>query len=128
MPEGVALRHVEAAEYAQREQRHQAVTVGRQLVYGVAAVVHAYGLHPLGPEGREVLGAQPAARLAGPGVYLPGQLAAVKALAVRQRQGAQSFGVVGQEDRLASPRRAAVRGEAFKPGPEELTVGLDIGI
>ena len=94
---------------------------------GITAVGHADGLYPLGPEGREVVGAQPAARLARPGVYALCESAAVEALAVRARQLAQGLGVAGQADHFPGPRRAPAGRKAVEPGLKQLVTGLGIG-
>ena len=45
---------VEVGEDAERDQRHDALAVGRDLVQGVAAIIHIEGLNPLWPVRRHV--------------------------------------------------------------------------
>ena len=57
--------HIKFIQNAQRNQRRNALPVGRNLVQGVAAVIAAYGLDPLRLVGRKIFGCEAAAVLFG---------------------------------------------------------------
>ena len=102
---------VEVLEDAERDQRHDALAVGRDLVQRVAAVVHLERLHPVGPVRREVGGAHRAAVLLRRRLDLCGELAAIERLALRGGDLFQRRGMFLEDEPFSGARRAAARQE-----------------
>src|SRR5262245_55693757 len=74
---------VEVVEDTERDQRHDSLAVGWDLVQGVAAVLHLERLHPVGPVRRQVGRAQRATLLLHRRFELFSKLTAIECLSLR---------------------------------------------
>ncbi len=105
---------VEVLQHPEGHQRDDALAVGRNLVQGVAAIVHLERLHPVGLVGGEVGGAHDAAVLLRVRLELLRELAAIERLAPAGGDLLQDLGVRRELEALAGARRAAAGHEIFR--------------
>ena len=103
--------HVEMRQDAQGDQRDDALTIGSDLVDGVAAVVAGHGVDPVGAMGLEVGEGHGTAVRGRIGDHALGQVAPIESLAVRLCDQLEGAGVLGQAEQLTGCRRPPARQE-----------------
>ncbi len=109
--------HVEMLQDAERDQRHDALPIRRDLVQGIAAIVHLERRHPVGLVGGEIGGAHRGFVLLRVRFDLLRDRPTVERLSLRARDVLQHVGMGRPAEALARPRRAAVRHEGLgEPG------------
>src|SRR5262249_1036493 len=100
---------VEVVEDTERDQRDNALAVGRDLVQGVTAVIHLERLHPVRPVRRQVGGAQRAALLLCRRLELFSKLTAIERLSLRGSDLFKGQCVFFENKFFARARRASSR-------------------
>ena len=95
-------------QHAQRHQRHQALTIGRQLPHIVAPVGYAYRIYPVGPVAFQIFFAKKAARFLRKSVDLVCQRPVIEGQASAFRNGFQCVGDILGAPNLACLRRSSI--------------------
>ena len=122
-----ATRRSKLLEDAERDQRHDALAVGRDLVQGVAAIVHLERLHPVGPVRRQVGGAQRAALLLRGCLELGSELAAIERLSLRGGDLFKGQCMFLENEPFSGARRASSRQERLGEAGQVLQL-IDLGL
>ena len=109
-------RQIESVQYAQRNQRCDALPVGRDLVQGIASVVAGNGRNPFRAVCCQIRQRQAAALGLREGDQRLGNFARVERLALCGPDGAQRTGCGGKLEQLTHLRRAA-QGKKLSANP-----------
>src|SRR5262245_57898991 len=100
---------IKVVEDAERDQRHDALAVGRDLVQGVTAIVHREWLHPVGPVRLQVGGAQRAAMFLRRRREFFGELTAIECLSLRGGDLFEGRRMFFENESFSGARRASSR-------------------